>query len=78
MGVCKQCRNPNNITSTNPSGTMLTSSSKWHSNVSRIVLMKNTPNGIHYLNPSKLVNGPNEVEPIDGKMSNVKKYVNYK
>jgi len=40
--------------------------------------MKNTPNGIHYLNPSKLVNGPNEVEPIDGKMSNVKKYVNYK
>jgi hypothetical protein len=44
---------------------------KWHSNVSKIVLTKNTPNGIHYLNPYKLVNGPNEVEPIDGKMTSV-------
>jgi hypothetical protein len=37
--------------------------------------MKNTPNGIHYLNPCKLLNGPNEVEPIDGKRSSVQKYV---
>lgn len=78
MGVCKQCNNPNKITLANPSGIMLTSSSKWHSNVSRIIATKNTPNGIHYLNQCKLVNGLNEVEPIDGKRSSVQIYVNYK